>query len=118
MAKTVSIAEAIRNLEVAQGEVFNVVDAVLRDITTDVKGDIEGGWPVDTGESIAGFETRREASPDKVKWSIINEVPYTASVWDDPAHGGPPGLIFRLLDDVDTKDATKRISKRISRLLV
>jgi hypothetical protein len=119
MAKSVSIDQVIKNLKVAQGEVFNVVDAVLRDITFDVKGDIESGWPVDTGRSIAGFETKRTSeAQDVVKWSVVNDVEYVPSVWDDPAHGGPPGLVYRLIADAYDKDAAARISERILKLLV
>ena len=117
MTKLLTIDQTIADLNVAQGEVFNVVDAVLRDATMSMKGEIEAAWPVDTGRSIAGFETRREADATKVTWSIINEVEYVPTVWASPYHGGPPGLVYRLLAKLEETVVMDRISARVLHLL-
>jgi len=115
--------DSIKNIQVARGEIFNVVDAVLRDVAYGAKADIESEWPVakeDGGTSLAGFETERESNDvDKVTWSVVNDVDYVPYVHDEPKYGGPPGLIFRLVADIEeNKTVEDYISDGIASLLV
>lgn len=108
---------AIADMKVVKGELPNVMDAAMRDITFSIKDQLEADWPVDTGRSLAGFATKHERSGDEISWSIVNDVDYAPFVHDDPRHGGPPGLATRLIRDIIAKqNYTHMISKRVMRL--
>lgn len=115
MANVITIEKAMGDMKVAHGDTENVVDAVLRDVAYGVKRSIEAQWPIDTGDSLAGFEV---SSPDPGKWILTNDMDYVPEVWDDPAHGGPPALIERLVDQaIDPDKLSELISERILALL-
>ena len=117
MTKKLTPEQTIAELKVAQGDVFNVMDAVLRDAVYSMKQDIENQWPVDTGESIAGFETKRTVDATSIVWSIINDVEYVPTVWASRGRGGPPGLVYRVIATFNETEVLERISNRILDLL-
>ena len=122
-----SISDLISGLDEVQGEVVNLIDAALRDITELLVTDLadpanwprgERRYPSQAGPHSADLWQSTQLAPGR--WELRNPATYAGWVHNQSAYGGPPGLAERqlpgLIDAVE-EEPLAHVSRRILDLI-
>lgn len=119
------IQKHIERLGLLKGEMPNIVEASLRDITENVSETMRRGWPLgrrkypsDQRPHSAGLWSSEQRG--KVVFVVVNTAEYASYVHNQPKYGGPPGLADRTIPDlVEEVQAAplEFVSKRVVALL-
>ena len=100
--------DAVAGLEVAEGEVGNILEAALRDVGQSALEHFRGSWPVASGYSLSRWEFKQSG----LNGTLFNVVPYTSFV-----HHGLADRLWKDVTDAVEKDVTLLLSERVTSLL-